>query len=285
VLYALSGTPLVAPDHPHETLEALLAAMLGEPLLANGGKPWFAALDDIAEGGPVAAALNDVFNYWTPAEILIERLPRAILRRRPKMSYVDKTLSSKRRRELRRQRRKLSEVLGEEPVVVDRAGEDVVYGEFVKLEAAGRKGTRGTVLAADPRHVRFFLAVCRNYAREGRLQFLALQGAGQPLALQCNLLAGSTIFRMKIAYDERWAAYSPGIQLELEGIRVFHEETEALLMDSCAAANNAMINRLWPDRMTVATFALPQRGPRALLAAPALRMTRSARRWNRRRRR
>jgi len=279
ILYALLGTPLVAPGRPGAAIEALL-----EGMLRQGASPSFAALEEVAEGGPVAAHLLEAFAADdAPDGMLVERWPRATLVRRPEETYVEETLKPKRRRELRRQRRKLGEELGDEVVVVERAGDDAAYAELIRLEAAGRKGDRGTVLAADPAHARFFTEMCRAFAERGRLQILALQAAGRTLALQCNLLAGDAIFRVKIAYDEEWAAYSPGIQLELEGIRVFHDETDAAYMDSCADANNAMINRLWPDRRWVATYGVPQRGPRGWVAAPTLRVTRSLREWNRRR--
>jgi hypothetical protein len=56
-----------------------------------------------------------------------------------------------------------------------------------------------------------------------------------------------------------------------------------VLMDSCASPNNAMINRLWPDRRAVATWALPATGPRGWLAGRTLGLAKSLREFNRRR--
>ena len=82
----------------------------------------------------------------------------------------------------------------------------------------------------------------------GRLQLLDLSVDGRTVAMKCNLIAGDVIYCFKIAFDEEYAAYSPGLLLERRTVDVFHTETEAAAMDSCADPHNAMINRLWPDR-------------------------------------
>jgi CelD/BcsL family acetyltransferase involved in cellulose biosynthesis len=263
-LYGLLGTPLIAPGRAAEALTALLAAL---PDTAPGTR--FAALEWIAEDGPLAPVLSELLGERRPRALRFESFERAALRRRPQPDYVEQTLSSKHRRELRRQGRKLAEALGAEVETVDRAGEDSAYAEFIALEAAG-VGERGTAIAADPGHVAFFEEICRTFAAQGRLQLLALQGGGQTVAMKCNLLAGSTIFFFKIAYDERFAAFSPGILLELETIKLFHENSDADLMDSCADHNNAMINRLWPDRRPLSTQLLPATSLAGRAVRPAL---------------
>jgi CelD/BcsL family acetyltransferase involved in cellulose biosynthesis len=265
LLYGLLGTPLVTPDGTEETLAALVDGMLRRSNHAT-----FATLEWVAEDGPLATPLAGLLERRSPAPVCFERFERAVLRRRPEPTYVEETLSSKHRRELRRQRRKLGEELGEEPTMVDRAGEDAAYEAFMAMEAAGQKGTRGTVMAADPCHASFFMEMCRGFAAQGRLQLLELQGSGQTAAAKCNLIAGDTIFFFKIAYDEKLSSLSPGILLELEMLKFFHDESEANLMDSCADTNNAMINRLWPDRRSLATYALPVSGIRGHAARPAL---------------
>jgi CelD/BcsL family acetyltransferase involved in cellulose biosynthesis len=263
-LYGLLGTPLVGPAQPTEALASLLGAM---PEAYPGAR--FAALEWLSTDGELAPAIAELLESRRPRPVLFEHFERAVLRRRPEPTYVEETLSSKHRRELRRQRRKLGESLGEEPTTVDRGGEDAAYAELVALEAAGKAGME-TVMAADPGHVAFFERMCRGFAAAGRLQLLSLQGGGQTVAMKCNILAGSTIFFFKIAYDERWAAFSPGIQLELEMLKFFHEDSDAVLMDSCADHNNAMINRLWPDRRRIETQLLPAQDLAGRAARPAL---------------
>jgi CelD/BcsL family acetyltransferase involved in cellulose biosynthesis len=199
------------------------------------------------------------------------------VRRRPQPTYVEETLSSKHRRELRRQRRKLGEALEAEPELVDRAGQDAAYDDFIALEACGRRAAEQTVLAADPGHAAFFREMCRGFAEQGRLQLFELQAGDRTVAAKCNLLAGNGLFCLKIAYDERWSSMSPGILLELDTLEVFHDATEAEFIDSCADPNNAMINRLWPDRRELATYTLPAGGLRGRAVRPALSAARSIR--------
>jgi hypothetical protein len=42
-------------------------------------------------------------------------------------------------------------------------------------------------------------------------------------------------------------------------------------MDSCAASDNELFNRLWPDRRQLQTVAYRSRGPLGPLAPPAIR--------------
>jgi CelD/BcsL family acetyltransferase involved in cellulose biosynthesis len=272
VLYGLLGTPLLAPERAPEAVAALL-----EALPAAAPRASFGAIEWLASEGPVAAAIAAALDGRAPAPVPFERFERAALHRRPEQDYLEQTLSSKHRRELRRQWRKLAEALGEELTTVDLAGEESAYEAFVALEAAGELGERGTVLAADPGHAAFFAEVCRNFAAQGRLQLLALQAGEKTLAMKCNLRAGSTIFMFKIAYDESWSRFSPGILLELEMVKLFHEQTDAALLDSCADPNNAMINRLWPDRRTLTTTLLPAAGLKGRAVRPMLTSARKLR--------
>jgi hypothetical protein len=89
--------------------------------------------------------------------------------------------------------------------------------------------------------------------------------------MQCNLLAGGVVFTFKIAHDERVRRLGPGVALEVDLLQRFHADPALSSMDSCAAHDNEMINRLWPDRRTVSTTLIPTgtplgRGARRALA-------------------
>jgi CelD/BcsL family acetyltransferase involved in cellulose biosynthesis len=274
-LYGLLGTPLVRSDRPGEALATLLDSLC----VASGTS--FAVLEWVAAEGALAEPLAELLESRRPAPVQFERFERAAVRRRPQPNYLEETLSSKHRRELRRQRRKLGEALDEEPEIVDRSDSNSACEAFVALEAASAKGGWATVLAADAGHASFFTEMCRGFAELGRLQLLELQGAGRTIAAKCNLLAADTIFCLKITYDEEWSSLSPGILLELDMLKLFHEESEATSMDSCADPNNAMINRLWPDRRVLTTQTLPTRGASGRAARLALVAARSLRDRNR----
>jgi CelD/BcsL family acetyltransferase involved in cellulose biosynthesis len=271
-LYGLLGTPLIAAEGRQQTVEALLDGLLAA--CPAGG---FAALDWLAQDGELGEELGGALGRLSPRPVEFERFERAALERRPEPTYLEETLSSKRRRELRRQSRKLGEALGGEPELVERGGEGAAVETLMALESSGRKGERGTVLASDAGHARFFTEMCRGFAELGRLQMLELRCGGKTVAAKCNLRAGDTLFMFKIAFDDEWAAHSPGILLEREMLKFFHQKTDARSMDSCADPNNAMINRLWPDRRTIASYALPARGASGNIVRTALVGARSLR--------
>ena len=261
-LYSLLGTPLIGADRPHDALALIAEEMRGTRRTS------FAALEWTSSDGPVAAALAQLLAGTRPDPVRYEHFERAALHRREQDDYIE-GLSPKHRREIRRQRRKLGERLGGEPEVVDRSADEAAADDFIALEAGTKKATEGTVLAAGRGHAEFFRRMCRELAAQDRLQMLSLQVAGRTVAAKCNLIAGDTIFCFKIAYDEEFASLSPGIQLEVEMIKFFHERSIAKTMDSCAYSGNPMINRLWPDRRAIATWLLPSKGP-AGLVVPAM---------------
>src|SRR5438132_2627801 len=84
------------------------------------------------------------------------------------------------------------------------------------------------------------------------------------------------------AFDEAYRAFSPGFLLEVENVRRLHQRPEVRWMDSCADAQHAMINRLWPGRRTMATvlFATgPAPGELLVSLMPLLRLGRRQLTW------
>ncbi len=265
------GTPLISSDHPDECLAVLLDGMRRLDRRAK-----FVALELVGEDRGLGASLTRGLERLAPAALLFERFTRAAIRRRPEPTYFEETLGSSRRSELRRQRRKLAEASGEEIRTVDSSSEDDAYERFLALESSGWKGRQGTALGSDPGHVAFFKEMCRGFAQLGRLQLLELRASGATLAAKCNLIAGDTIFGVRQAYDESFSSYSPGMLLELDMLELFHQ-SEASFFDSCASRNNAQLNRLWPDRRELATYAIPTTGLTGHAIRPALATARSIR--------
>lgn len=255
--YAFLGAPLLAAGDEARALAHLLHAARRRAGLV--------ALEPVPGDGPFAAALAAALDSLGTRPVEWERFERGALHRRAQDDYVASTLSSKRRRELRRQRKLLAGALGGEVATTDRAGDPAAVTDFLALEAAGWKGERSTAMASASAG-RFFAELCAAFAAEGRLQLLELGGGGTPAAMKCNLLAGEGVFTFKIAFDERFAAFSPGVQLELDNIAIFHGSEELAWMDSCAEADNCMIARLWPDRRRLSIVLVPGNGNLGRLA-------------------
>ncbi len=275
-LYSPLGTPLVSSDHPAESLSVLLDAMRRLDRRAR-----FAALELVAEDRGLREPLADALAGLSPPPLVVDRFERAAVCRRADLGSLEERLGPSRRRTLRRQRRRLAEALGGQIEAVNNAGDEGATERFVAMEAAGWKGREGTALGADPDHVSFFKEMSRGFSELGRLQLFELQGPGQTIAMKCNLLAGDTVFLYKEAYDESWSAYSPGMLLELDMLLRFYE-SDATFIDSCANRNNAMFNRLLPDRRPIATLAIPAPGMSGHAVRPALAAARFMRRRRRR---
>jgi CelD/BcsL family acetyltransferase involved in cellulose biosynthesis len=197
---------------------------------------------------------------------------RPVIDRRPEPTYFDGRMSSKRRKNLRRQRRHLDDLLGGKLERVDwglqESARPAAIELFLRLEASGWKGRAGTAMSCHPSHEAFFRVLVEEFARDGQLQPWFLEAAGTPVAAQCNLISGDTVFHFKIAYDEALAYYSPGVLLELEMLEEFHLDERLQHIDSCAAAGS-MYESLYPDSRHL-TGALVPLSHKARLAAPAL---------------
>jgi CelD/BcsL family acetyltransferase involved in cellulose biosynthesis len=170
-------------------------------------------------------------------------------------TYLKRTLQGKHLKELHRLERKLT-ALGPTSYRYLEPQEDPKpwIDTFLRLESSGWKGKSQTSLAANLAAKVFFEEFTTGAHRNGQLMMLGLFHQDKPIALKCNILSGNGAFAFKIAYDERFAAFSPGVQLELENIRRFHHMPQLHWMDSTAESRHFMINRLWIDRRSIETL-------------------------------
>jgi CelD/BcsL family acetyltransferase involved in cellulose biosynthesis len=195
-------------------------------------------------------------------------------------SYLRGAISGLALKEVRRKTRRL----GEHGRLVWRElepGEDARpwLDDFLRLEASGWKGRGRSALACSEPERDFFVAAATAAHARGRLMLLGLFLDDRPLALKCNFMTADGGYAFKIAFDEDYRAFSPGFLLEVENVRRLHRRADVRWMDSCADAQHAMINRLWPGRRTMATVVFGTgRAPGDLLVSlmPLLR-------WGRRR--
>lgn len=225
---------------------------------------------EVSAEGPVHHALVDELGRRRWGVQLGDAYTRAILRTAANGDdFLEKALAGKRRKELRRQRSRLAEHGRLEACALEDPGELSRWVEdFVALEQKSWKGRCAVSLASDPSHLRWFQQMSEQAQRQGRLMMLGLRLDDRPIALKLNLLAGDGSFAFKIAFDESFARYSPGVQLELDNVHRVHQQPGLRWMDSCAAADRFMINHLWPDRRGIHTlFFAPGGGARSLLLA------------------
>lgn len=272
--YCFSGVPLVRRGRERAVVEALL-----EVLAARRDGGGVVRFDQWPADGALHAALFDALDRRGAATFVRSRASRAYLRPAADAdTYLDDALAPKRRKEFGRLERRLAET-GE--IRFDALTPDGDVGawlaEFVALEAKGWKGREGTAFAGrEPDRV-WLEAVVRGAFARGRLEMLALRHGGRAIACKVNFLAGGGAFGFKIAFDEAWARYSPGVLLELENVRRVHAHGVVGWMDSCADPHHPMANRLWSGRRVYEDFFFALRGGLPALVVSAMPLARWAR--------
>lgn len=215
----------------------------------------FAELQFVAGDGPFHQTLTEVLAGLGLVHSISSVYTRAFLRRTTSAeNYLMNALPGLKRKEFRRQERRLAE-LGNLVYSQLTPQDDVSawIAEFLALESRGWKGRAGTALASRPEDKKFFTAAATRAFANGQLMMLATHLDGQPIAYKCNFLTGNGGFAFKIAYDECYRNYSPGVHLEIENIRRIHSQSQIEWMDSCATPQHFMANRLWTNRRTIQT--------------------------------
>jgi len=240
------ATPLIRASHAEETMAAFFA--------------WLAAADHgcaLMEFNCVSGegAFHHLFVDYLDHNAVLHHsgacFARAIFRPASDAeTYLRSVLSTKHRKAHQRHEQHLEASGAVEYVALAADGD--VHGwleEFIALEASGWKGRERSALASSAADRQFFVSAATEAFRRGRLQMLALRHNGRMIAARCGFAAGSGAYTFKIAYDESYARWSPGMLLEIENIRRLHGDSQISWMDSFTARDNAMFNRLWRDRL------------------------------------
>lgn len=192
--------------------------------------------------------------------------------------YVQTISTSHHRHEWRRQERRLSE---HGHLTYDALDPTQDCGpwldEFVQLEMRGWKGRERSAFGCDERHVKWLTEVGTQAHSRGRLMVLALRLDGKAVAMRVNMLCLPGSYAFKIAFDENFLRFSPGVLLELQNIRSLHGVPAIEWMDSLAVSNHPLMNRVWVGRTAlVSVLVAPGRlaGQFLLSLIPVLRMIR-----------
>lgn len=248
--YCYLGTPLVLATDPEAILRKLIAGGM------EGGRPL--ALDWIDADGPLAEPLTSAL-VTESRPVFVEAFERAALYRQPGVNYLEETLSSRTRSGYRRKLRLLEREVGA-VTVRDRSDDPSAYRTFLELERAGWRGPIGTAMASISGHGEFFTDICEGFSRSGRLRLLCLESEQHTIAMKSDFIAGDVIFFFKPVFDEKFAQFSPGMQLELASIERFYAGDSALF-DSCTQPDNAMYNKLWTGRRRLRSMVATRRDP------------------------
>ncbi|WP_346656029.1 GNAT family N-acetyltransferase [Bradyrhizobium sp. dw_78] len=169
-------------------------------------------------------------------------------------------LGAKKLKELRRQRHRLAEQ-GAVHFDVARTPDDVASAIeiFLKLEASGWKGARGTALLQNEGDARFIRRAAVALAMTGQCEIVTLRTGGTPIAAGIVLRHQDRAFFFKLGIDERFAKFSPGVQLTLDLTRHLCADPTIASADSTASPDHPMINPIWRGRFAIGNVLIPLR--------------------------
>lgn len=243
--YCYLCTPLLAGAHAPATLQCLF-----DWLECKQAPAHTVELNCYSANGAFDALLRMELKQRECWQSLLQCSERAMLYTREGQTLG---ISGKHLKELRRRARRLGE-LGPCRYRVFAAADniDAWLTRFLELEASGWKGRAGTALASHRNSRHFFACIAKTAAEQDRLQMLALELNGAPIAMLCSFIAGEGAFGFKMAYDERYAKYSPGVLLQLFNTRhVAERYPQVRWIDSCTVPQHTLMNRLWTQRRTL----------------------------------
>ncbi len=266
---------------------------LGTPMVRRGFEAAFwtsllAALDDrkwatgllhingLAENGPVHRGLKAAAKRADT----VHRVERAMLQSDlDAEGYWTSAVRKKKRKEINRLENRLAE-LGELQFSTLESDEEAMrwIDDFLVLEKKGWKGEAGSALGCDPAISEFFRASCLGAQRAGKLDFHRLDLDGKPIAMLVNFLTAPGGFSYKIAFDEDYARYSPGVLLERYNLRIL-DRADIEWVDSCASEDHPMINSLWRERRQIVRVTVPLSGWRNRIIFSACRSAETGFGW------
>jgi CelD/BcsL family acetyltransferase involved in cellulose biosynthesis len=251
------GTPLIRAGHETEAAAALITLFDGHDWSRG-----FIHLTALVEDGPVHRGFVAAARArGRPCDVVNRRVRALLESELDADAYVENAIRGKKRKELRR----LANRLGELGSVRTRAfgpSDDAAAwcAEFLALEGAGWKGSEGEALANRPETRGFFEDILLGAADARMLDMLRIDLDGRAIAMLVNFVMPPGSFSYKIAYDEEFARFSPGVQIELDNIARVLGSDRLDWMDSCAVEDHPMIDRLWTERRSIVRISLPLSG-------------------------
>ena len=233
------GMPHLDRDLAVPALTAFLRQVRGPVLLHSvprSGPLWDAIT---AAAGRVA-----VFDQWQRAVLHVSGNFE---------TWFDTNFDRKRRKEYRRLRARLAEQ-GRFAAERLKPGAETFswVADFLKLEAASWKGRRGTAIDADAAAAAMLHEAAAGLAAAGALRFWRLSLDGRAVAMLYAIVEGNCAWLGKIAHDEAFAKYSPGVLQILQATEDLFAEARIVYVDSCAVPHHPMIDNIWRDRIAVA---------------------------------
>ena len=252
--YGTLGTPLLDRDMANDAATSLLAQ-------ARNVGAHALILRNVALDGAVMKAITHVLARGGLQPRVLQSQIRACLdATRDSEALLRDALGAKKLKELRRQRHRLAEH-GAVRFDVARTPEDVTSAieTFLMLEASGWKGQRGTALVQDDGDASFVRRATVALAEVSQCEIVSLRAGDTPVAAAIVLRHQDRAFYFKVGIDERFAKFSPRVQLTLDLTRHLCADPQIASADSTADADHPMINPIWRGRFAIGDVLVPLR--------------------------
>ncbi|MHC2372924.1 CelD/BcsL family acetyltransferase involved in cellulose biosynthesis [Bradyrhizobium diazoefficiens] len=252
--YGTLCSPLIDRDAPIEAATRLLqqARETGAHALV---------LNDVALDGAAMASLKQALNRdGLKPRVLSSYIRAGLDATQDGETLLREALGARKLKELRRQRHRLEE---HGPVVFEVARRPDEIGPaletFLQLEASGWKGKRGTALIQHAGDGTFIRRAVPALAETAQCEIVTLRAGTIPVAAGIVLRHQDRAFFFKLGIDERFARYSPGVQLTLDLTRRLCADPAIASADSTASADHPMINPIWRGRFAIGDVLIPLR--------------------------
>jgi len=268
--------PALVSAHPYGTLCTPLldhvraeeaAAQLMRAARETGARALL--LREVALDGAAMKAVNAVLRgEGIRPRILRWHLRACLNAKRGADQLLQDALGAKKLKELRRQRHRLAEH-GDVAFEIARSRDDVLtaIGTFLQLEAGGWKGRRGTALMQVEGNAAFIRRATGALAETGHCEIVTLRAGDVAVSSGIVLRHQSRAFFFKIGVNERFAKFSPGVQLTLELTRHLCADPKIASADSTASPDHPMINPIWRGRFAIGDVLIPLRSQDPAVAA------------------
>jgi CelD/BcsL family acetyltransferase involved in cellulose biosynthesis len=285
--------PALVSAHPYGTLctpllDREIAIDAAARLMREARKAGAHALilRDVSLDGAAMKALSEALRQdGLRPRVLQSHLRACLDATRDAEELLRDAMGAKKLKELRRQRHRLAEH-GAISFEVARAREDVAAAleTFLRLEASGWKARRGTALIQDDGDAGFIRRAAPALAENGQCEIVTLRAGDTPVAAAIVLRHQDRAFYFKLGIDERFAKFSPGVQLTLDLTRHLCADPAIATADSTASPDHPMINPIWRGRFAIGDVLIPLRknDPVVSLIHAALTLRRLVREFARR---
>jgi CelD/BcsL family acetyltransferase involved in cellulose biosynthesis len=252
--YGTLCTPLLDRDMAPDAAAQLLQA-------ARNAGARALILREVALDGAAMKAFDEVLRQEDLRPRVLQSHLRASLdATRGAEELLREALGPKKLKELRRQRHRLAQYGAVRFEVACRPEAVAAALEtFLRLEASGWKGKRGTALMQDDGDAGFVRRATLALAERGQCEIVTLRAGGTPVAAAIVLRHQDRAFYFKLGVDEQFAKLSPGVQLTLDLTRHLCADPAIAMADSTASPDHPMINPIWRGRLAIGDVLIPLR--------------------------